>query len=224
MQLDPNTPGGLSQLADERLPEHIKAHLPGAELAAHANLARVREVHQAALDTVHKQLSQVLSPAVSRANRLIRIRHLAGENSKIYEKQAACSAGCNHCCHVNVLVPRAEAKLIAKAIGRQVSEPSQLYSIGEPGDRVSHMGEPCTFLVAGRCSIYAHRPLVCRTLVNMDSVPLLCELVPDMQVPVPYLNTTEFQGLFAYVTQQEDFADVRDWFPGEAAQKISPAP
>ncbi|WP_083293393.1 YkgJ family cysteine cluster protein [Hydrogenophaga sp. PML113] len=71
---------------------------------------------------------------------------------------------------------------------------------------------PCVFLTGGRCSIYAHRPLACRTLVNMDDTSVLCELEPGVAVPVPYGNAIAIQGRFALVTQREVFADIRDWF------------
>jgi Fe-S-cluster containining protein len=104
---------------------------------------------------------------------------------------------------------------MAKAIGRKLVEPDEKLDIEAISQRQQFTGVPCTFLVAGKCSIYADRPLVCRTLVNMDSVSLLCELVPGASVPVPYLNSTEFQGYFAYLTRTEQYADIREWFPAE---------
>ncbi len=48
---------------------------------------------------------------------------------------------------------------------------------------------------------------------NMDSVDTLCRLVPGVEVHVPYLNTVILKGYFAYLTQAEQFADIREWFP-----------
>lgn len=106
-----------------------------------------------------------------------------------------------------------EAKLIAKAIGRRLAEPDEPLNIETIAGRRKFFGVPCSFLVDGKCSIYVHRPLVCRTLVNLDSVDTLCRLVPGVDVPVPYLQAVEMQGYFAYLTQDEQYADIREWFP-----------
>jgi len=47
----------------------------------------------------------------------------------------------------------------------------------------------------------------------MDSVDTLYRLVPGVEVPVPYLNTMILKGYFAYLTQTEQYADIREWFP-----------
>jgi hypothetical protein len=47
------------------------------------------------------------------------------------------------------------------------------------------------------CTENEGTPLVCRTLVNLDSVDTLCRLVPGVEVPVPYLQAVEMQGYFA---------------------------
>jgi hypothetical protein len=60
--------------------------------------------------------------------------------------------------------------------------------------------------------------MMCRTLVNMDSVDTLCRIVKGVDVPVPYLNTLEMKAYFAYLTQTEQFADIREWFPAAAPE------
>jgi len=83
-------------------------------------------------------------------------------------------------------------------------------------DHKRFVGTPCTFLERGKCSIHPWRPMMCRTLVNMDSVDLLCRLVDGVEVPVPYISTVMLKGYFAYLTRDEQFADIRDWFPPSA--------
>lgn len=101
--------------------------------------------------------------------------------------------------------------LIGKLTGRKVKEPSKTFPIDHLPAK-SFFGSPCPFLVNGSCTIYVHRPLLCRTLVNLDTSPKLCELVPEATIPVPYLNTTDLRAAFAIVTQTDDFADIREWF------------
>lgn len=107
-----------------------------------------------------------------------------------------CQAGCSHCCNIGTLVAEPEAIAIGKAIGRTPANvPAErvtraLASMqGDDGMKQAEAvrelvnsefyGVPCTFLVEGRCSIYQHRPMSCRYLVNFDTDALLCRLVPE---------------------------------------------
>jgi Fe-S-cluster containining protein len=168
------------------------------------------------LETLRQQLQLAQTPAVPTGAKLIRLRHIAGEWSKVFSSKTACSSGCSHCCHLSVMVPRSEAKLMAKAIGRKLTEPAEARDMEQASQTAAYLGKACTFLVDSKCSIYAHRPMMCRTLVNMDSVDTLCRLVDGVEVPVPYLNTVILKGYFAYLTQAEQFADVREWFPPDS--------
>lgn len=76
------------------------------------------------------------------------------------------------------------------------------------------MGTPCTFLAAGRCSIYEHRPISCRLQINVDVDDLLCRLVPGEAITVPYLDTrTEKVASLLILGANARIADIRDWFP-----------
>ncbi|MFZ6654001.1 YkgJ family cysteine cluster protein [Undibacterium sp. TJN19] len=80
----------------------------------------------------------------------------------------ACQAGCAHCCHVRVSVSQPEVFHILTALRqhsdmaldsliqrlRQYVETSQHNSL--------HIRQACAFLVDNLCSIYSHRPAVCR--------------------------------------------------------------
>lgn len=100
---------------------------------------------------------------------------------------AACRSGCSSCCHVAVSLSRAEARLIAQKTGAKLNEGAGApLDFADPQDVDRIAGTPCPFLTEGHCSIYAHRPFVCRTLVNMDDDPVLCEIISGVNVPVPY--------------------------------------
>jgi Fe-S-cluster containining protein len=104
-----------------------------------------------------------------------------------------CRGGCSACCHGPFDISIADAELIREAVARlpsaeraevrgraaalrermRVLEPSwsapyEIAAVGEAGfDRVSDAlaAEPCPLLdAAGRCRIYADRPLVCRLI------------------------------------------------------------
>lgn len=202
----------LTFFASPSLPQELREHLPKADEDARINVERLNGNPR--LQTLRRQLAEVVTPKVPQQAKIQRLRYLAGEYSAEAAKHAACAKGCSHCCNIGVTVSRAEAKLIAKQTRRAMAEPAATSRVGEP-PKTEFFGVACTFLIAGRCSIFASRPLTCRALVNMDNVDLLCRLVPGEMIPVPYLNTTEFQGVFVALSEGEDFADVREWFPAD---------
>lgn len=213
----------LADTAAPNLPQELLDDLPRAEAAAQRNLEQVKSAHRAELEHILAQLKEVGTHRVPSKAKVIRLRHLAGEYTKHFASQTACRTGCNHCCHIKAPIPEGEAKLIAKAIGRKVVTPKNVRLLdgqAYPSTSDEFFGVPCTFLKEGACSIYAHRPLVCRALVSMDDVDTLCRLVPGGSVPVPYLNTGDLQLQFILLHQDEPFADIREWFPsGIDAQK-----
>lgn len=129
---------------------------------------------------------------------------------------AACRKGCASCCHIAVQMTADEADVIGKEIGVKPKTPAR-YSA--PGDRdresMKHYGVPCPFLVNDACSIYAFRPLSCRTLYNMDKDALLCTVVPGDPPQVPYLNHSQFTNIIAraFIESANRFADLREFFP-----------
>lgn len=198
--------------ADPDLPQELRDYLPESGVHARVNMERVSTNFSKPIKALQLELN-AMQKKTAPAQRLTRLRFLAGEFTAIFAKESACNSGCSHCCHIDAMVPRSEAVLIAKATGKTLCEPVVKMNIADLNRRKDFTGVPCTLLVNGRCSIYKDRPLVCRTLVNMDSEDTLCRLLPGMQVPVPYLNTTNLQAYFAYLTLKDQFADIREWFP-----------
>lgn len=106
------------------------------------------------------------------------------------------------------IVP-AEARLSAERTGRPMASPP-LVAGKVDADYGYH--QPCVFLSNGQCSIYAHRPFACRIQFNLDVDALLCELIPGVPVPVPYLNL-EFLKVAYVALLREGVADLRAFFP-----------
>lgn len=84
------------------------------------------------------------------------------------------------------------------------------------GNVALYSGKPCTFLEAGKCSIYPVRPLACRTHHNLSIDEENCKIA-NVENPkhTPMLNLTPIN--YAYVDlalQSGDaFADIREFFP-----------
>ena len=92
----------------------------------------------------------------------------------------ACAAGCAWCCHQQVAVEPVEAIAIARHIGTTFSPEDKTAlkrRIDALADRTRGKGNlawarlktPCAFLVDGKCSIYAARPLRCRAVISRDA-------------------------------------------------------
>lgn len=92
----------------------------------------------------------------------------------------ACSAGCAWCCHQQVALEPLEAIAIARHIEATFTPEEKTalkQRVDALADRTRGMGNlawarlktPCAFLVDGRCSIYAVRPLRCRAVYSRDA-------------------------------------------------------
>ncbi|MBV8272591.1 MAG: YkgJ family cysteine cluster protein [Cupriavidus sp.] len=107
----------------------------------------------------------------------------------------ACKRGCATCCHAEIALWQPEADLIAAKIGvpaRRLERDSSRY-----GTPYTTTKAPCPFLVNGACSIYAHRPLACRTMVNFDVDSTVCQFEHRDSTPVPMINrTSTFAGVY----------------------------
>ncbi|HYP86639.1 MAG TPA: YkgJ family cysteine cluster protein, partial [Polyangiaceae bacterium] len=97
----------------------------------------------------------------------------------------ACKAGCDHCCHQSVAATAPEAFAISEHLQRtrsaaELSDVSARIAVrfertrGLSADERFSPDLPCAFLVAGQCSIYEVRPLVCRGMNSLDAKE--CEL------------------------------------------------
>jgi Fe-S-cluster containining protein len=83
-----------------------------------------------------------------------------------------CKAGCDHCCHFQeILVSTTEAVLVVRHIERHMSAAQRAAAVaairasGTTGDR---RDTPCALLHDGRCSVYASRPMACRSYVSLS--------------------------------------------------------
>ena len=205
------------------IPAELAAYLPIAEAAATANLHKALAVNGPLIQSLTKQLANTMSAQVPAKNRPVRIRHLASQWSQALTPFTACSSGCSHCCNQDTVLPQSEALLISRKIGLPMATPATALELGTINARIVFLGQPCTFLKEGACSIYEHRPLVCRTLISMDSTDTLCRIVPGVPLPVPYANTQMLQAAFAQAHQDEPWADIREWFPPRG-ESIGPKP
>lgn len=194
------------------------AQILSAEGLEHIN-ARAKEVLQPANADRTRLVNEAIT-ASSRSKAIVWLHRAADRLGKAVAPEVACRRGCDACCHQDVLVSKAEAELIGRAIGRQpVAAPAGGVAVGSdvkdpPVVPIRHSGRPCTFLIGGECSIFRHRPLMCRLHANFDHDALLCQIVPGESIPVPYVDATIEKAVYhAKVAAGGLVADLRDWFP-----------
>jgi Fe-S-cluster containining protein len=77
--------------------------------------------------------------------------------------QVTCRIGCDGCCAPGLTVFGVEAEAIREALTAMETEnPALRQAVRERG-RGADTLDRCALLVAGRCSVYAARPIICRS-------------------------------------------------------------
>jgi len=82
-----------------------------------------------------------------------------------YPAQITCHAGCDGCCYQQLTVFPVEAHHLAQAVAALPPEARQHLLARLQQADPWHMVDPpspCVLLEHGRCSLYDHRPLICR--------------------------------------------------------------
>ncbi|MCK6521975.1 YkgJ family cysteine cluster protein [Myxococcota bacterium] len=83
--------------------------------------------------------------------------------SAVYADQLACRAGCDRCCQTERTVSDVEHAALAEAVA--ALPPLTRARLGE------QTTAGCSLLLDGQCSVYADRPLICRS----HGLPLMME-------------------------------------------------
>lgn len=195
--------------ASPALPSEIQARLARAEVLANERVAHIDARIRRYADSWATLFNRIQARKIKRREALLKLWQAADELGAATAPVAACRKGCSHCCHIPVALAQAEANLIGQRIGRA---PVKLDPNTEFSTAYGY-SNPCTFLREGECSIHPHRPLACRLHFNLDEDELLCRLRTGETVPVPLLNTLEFQAVYAFVALGDAVGDVRSFFP-----------
>jgi len=196
----------------------VRARLKVSTANALANIAVINErMGDEKRESIRRRLIAVANGTDPVWIRFRKIYELLDEMNSFNGGNVACRRGCSHCCHTQVAMSVTEAEMLGMAIGRK---PKNVAMRREPGHYDAQpygYHTPCTFLKDNECTIYEHRPLACRKLVNGDIDDLLCKLTTPPGPPVPYIDRTEFDFVGVTIVAGKDghvkSADIREYFP-----------
>lgn len=207
-----------TSIPDVDLVERLRTGLQHAEKAI---AKRAPNPHTAAL------LNAALRGKTA-AKRVVWLQRAANSWSDALREAAACREGCAHCCHIAVAMTDIEAQLLGTKLGiRPKSVPDAPVTAvaveqdgALPGSPAIDAGyaSPCPFLMGARCVIYEHRPMACRTHINLDIDDFLCQLRPGRIVRVPYANATVLKAAYVGLQPAARWADIRAFFPNGLTQ------
>jgi Fe-S-cluster containining protein len=175
--------------------EHVRARQASPDLVVGANL-RVRalqerlESRKAEIDALTMRSLRVSSTD----EKLLLVRQIVQIISDEIDGLAACQSGCSSCCRIPVALTDVEARVIGQEIGREVKQ----VAFGRELDR-SLTGKACQFLRNNVCSIYESRPLTCRLQFNLDADSLLCSILPNEKINIPYFDGSQIEALWLYL-------------------------
>ena len=223
------TDAQVAQSASD-LPESLRPAYERAIAYAPGQVEKVRQRLAADRSTLSVLVKATQDENLPRETRMAWLRELTERLNQIAEPLSACmTSHCSHCCYTPVTITRIEAQLIGKAIGvtpesppsqADVARQTESAAASRPG--MGHTYDwPCPFLATepslppgkgGKCSIYEHRPMVCRSCLSMAPSDKLCELQPDHLVPIPLFDARVPHLLAAQIGEM-DVADIRDFFP-----------
>lgn len=156
------------------------------------------------------------SDNASPQSKLGRIYALVDEFSAHRAPFVACKTGCASCCKMNVQISNLEAARITAATGHRARAVARTVLHAD----TEFAGQPCPFLQNDACSIYDHRPFVCRHHASFDVDDHWCDPVRMQTETVPLLELTgalQAVGEVLRQTRQPVLADIRDFFGKGAA-------
>lgn len=209
----------LTDADDPRFPPHIRERLKIADETGQRNADAIRD--RIGPERYKSFMSRLQALTESRESVWIRLRKLyaiADEAMSFNGPNVPCRRGCSHCCYTPVGMHEPEAQMLGAQLRRKPKIPKErrFDCFAAPWGP----GNPCTFLVNGECSIYEHRPLLCRVFYSVDQDELLCKLEPPLSYPGKFLNTVPFQMAYVQICgPHTKWADIRTYFPPKPEPK-----
>jgi Fe-S-cluster containining protein len=164
---------------------------------------------------VRESLPALVESAEPLDRKVIRLRRIADAAAKVIAPFTPCAKGCSACCHNPAIVSEVDAMLLSEATGTPLSAPREVFDVAAGPDArrkyaSRYAGVPCTFLKDSTCSIYAHRPVVCRVHHSLEDSAAGCERGRQPEA----VDLTElYLGELNMMGRMMIYADIREFFP-----------
>jgi Fe-S-cluster containining protein len=188
--------------ADPGMPERAQAKAD--ELAKRLRAADINK------------MARALQTAQSPKAKKVWLMKMADTLATSLQGLAPCAAGCDHCCHMALVVTPEEAEAMGKASGRKVRKPApEAFVRPDDAGIAKWEGTPCPMLKNGACSVYDVRPWPCRMHYSVDTDNLLCKIVPGANIRAPSPDVGQFNMLFFLAhgdPTSVKHADIREYF------------
>jgi len=168
---------------------------------------------------IDARVAQIANSHATFAVKRKRIIQIIDSVNDVLAPHVACKSGCDHCCHIALVITENEAQAISKFVGVPYAD------LGQPDPEeigkgtAAFRGVPCPFLLDHKCSIYSVRPVACRAHHSLNDDAVQCDLsTPSDESSVPKFNlkSSEFTLAFISMHLKESMGDIRDFFPVSA--------
>jgi Fe-S-cluster containining protein len=129
----------------------------------------------------------------SKGNNMTKLKILYSEMDKIYlhlNEITACKKGCYYCCFQEIAISELEVEFILKNTKAKRKKAA---------NKAFNPEDPCSFLKSHKCSIYAHRPFLCRRHVSIADSSRWCERDVSNKFEFPLINFSEVDKSYAYL-------------------------
>lgn len=211
--------------------ENLRLSIDRAEAAG----AKITSTHEPKILRLLREARDLATPAgpVPLRPRARRMLAITDDLASMVAPHAICKKGCSYCCRQAVTISTWEAQRIAAAINRipanvdavaavpvdnaaqtrEGTRDSVADAMQEAQDR--YAGVACPFLKDDACTIYAVRPLGCRTHFNLGNDPAMCDTIAN---PGEKFVNFNFKALWIaqaamFIQADQQFADIREFFP-----------
>ena len=170
-------------------------------------------------ESMAKLTNTILLTNTRPALKLIKLTELATKVDLALRPHYSCGRGCSHCCSMITLIYRYEAVRLAEVTGREMIElPFR------PHDQVLLAGmlvngKQCAFVVDGCCSVYEHRPMICRLHHSFNKDPRDCEVScdPTLKRPIVQFNPdyveVPYHNVVRFNYPREPWGAITEFFP-----------
>lgn len=169
---------------------------------------------KSSLDQVREALPASLAAREDAFGRMLRAQNAGGLSKlrKLYAltdevmahvlPRTPCRGGCSSCCYGAVQLHDIEVAYIEQHTGRKRRS--------SPRPAANFHGQPCVFLRDGRCSIYEHRPFVCRTHVALTRSARWCHPSRSLERTFPLIRFTGLIDGLGHIVAQTGGGSPRD--------------